>query len=316
MIAATVTTQLRDWLVSLFVKAIQTVSRNEDRQEIIQWLTLSREVISSDKSKRDKFVELYALMDSQKTAKIALNSVVESVKNYKSANLPLAVKVSVPLTLLAVPLFGGQGAGIAAFGSALGLPVLLLIFLGTTGITTIIEAFVGNANARTYLGAVMDLIARDEMLRAIKAAMKNGTQGEPAEPFRFDMPEDEAELRARLYVMDPYEFEKHVMSFFKAADMLAAATKKSGDKGVDGFARHKDGVIVVQCKRYASGNSVGSPSILQFWGAIEQSAAWRGYFVTTSDYTKEARASAELCDKMILVDMDELVRWHKNAPTF
>jgi hypothetical protein len=301
--------------VNHFISSIRLVSKDEDRREVIQWLTLSREAIDSDKSMKDKFVDLYALMDTRRTVKIVLNGVTEGVKNYKSGNLPLAVKVAIPLTLLAAPFIGGQGAGVAAFGGAIGLPVLLLIFLGTSGITAIIEATVGNTNASTYLRVVLALIARDEALRRVRAAIKNGSQAEPTEPVRFDMPEDERELRERLLSMDPYNFERHVMSFFPVS-MSPAHTRKSNDGGYDGFARHPEGLIVVQCKRNAPSNPVGSPVIQQFKGVIEENEAWRGYFVTTSRFTEGALESTELSCKLVLVEMNELVHWHKNRPSF
>ncbi len=317
MIGEEVTARLRGWLINLFINSIKTVSKEEDRQEILRWLELSRQVIDSDRSTKDKFTELYALMDARKTAKIVLNSVVESVKNYKNADLPLAVKVSVPLTLLAVPLIGGQGAGLAALGGAIGLPVLLLVFLGSAGITSIIEAFIGNAKAKTYVEGVMALIAHDEVLRQIKAAIKNGMQGTPREPIRSEMPEDEIAMRTKLLAMDPFEFENHVVSFFRNAGMDALVTPQAGDGGIDGFAKYPDGrLIVIQCKRYASENAVGRPDIHQFWGAIEENKAWRGYFVTTSRFTDQAAKAAELSKKIVLIEIEELMRWQKSAPTF
>ncbi len=274
MIAGDVRANLRDWLIKLFIASIKNVSRDEDRAEILRWLELSREILASDRSQKDKFTELYSLLSARKTAQIILNSVVESVKNYKNADLPLAVKISVPLTLLALPVVGGHGAGVAAFGSAIGLPVLLLIFLGTAGITAIIEAFTGSANAKTYVEGILALIAHDEVLRQIRSALKNGTQGAPREPIRSQMPEDEDGIRTKLFAMDAYEFEGHVMSFFKGAGWEAVATQPSADGGIDGFAKHPDGrLIVVQCKRYAETISIGRPAIHQFWGAIEENKA-------------------------------------------
>ena len=317
MAANLVTSRLRDWLANLFIGSIRNVSRDEDRTEIIQWLELSRSVIGSDKSTKDKFTELYALMDARKTAQIVVNSVVESVKNYRNSNLPLAVKVAVPVTLLAAPFVGGQGVGVAALGTAIGLPALLLMFLGAAGITSVIEAFATDARTRTYLAGVLELIARDEVLRRIRAAMRSGTQGEPREPVRSEMPRDEHQIRVKLLVMTPYEFESHIMSFFKDAGWQAAATKPGPDGGIDGFAKHSDGrLIVVQCKRYAPENPVGKPDIQQFWGAVEENGAHQGYFVTTSRFTEHATNAANLSKKIMLVDLDGLVSWHKNSPIF
>ena len=50
------------------------------------------------------------------------------------------------------------------------------------------------------------------------------------------------------------------MSFFQAAGLMAWVTKKTGDGGVDGFARHSEGLIIVQCKRYTD-KPVGGPDV-------------------------------------------------------
>lgn len=311
-----VTARLRSWLVDLFVKAIRGISKEEDRGEVLSWLAQARDVVGSDKPAKNKFIELYGQLDTKKAARVTFNSVAEGVRNYKNSDLPLAVKVAVPMTLLAAPFIGGQGVGVAALGGAVGLPALLLIFLGSAGITAILEGFVGNKAGRGDIAEVLALIAHDEVLRRTTAAMRKAMRDEPLEARRFDMPAAEAELRAQLLAMDPFDFERHVMSFFSAAGMVAWATKKSNDMGVDGFARHPDGLIVVQCKRYGAANPVGRPAIQQFKGVIEENAALRGYLVTTSGFTEEAATSAGASTKVVLVAMDELVGWHDKPPEY
>ncbi|SPL69947.1 Mrr restriction system protein [Acinetobacter stercoris] len=89
-------------------------------------------------------------------------------------------------------------------------------------------------------------------------------------------------------------------------------TKKSNDAGVDGFVKHEQGLIVVQCKRNSENNLIGRPLVQQFKGVIEENNAFRGYIVTTSKFTKEALESAKMNDKLLLVDMEQLVEWHLN----
>jgi len=117
--------------------------------------------------------------------------------------------------------------------------------------------------------------------------------------------------------MSPTQFEEHVMNFFKVIDPFAYATKPSLDGGIDGFAKHSNGkLMVVQCKLFSPSNSVGRPAIHQFRGAIDENEAWRGYFVTTSKFTSHARTAAGTFRKMILIEIDELVGWHKEPPNF
>jgi len=306
-----ITEQIREWIVSLFTQAIASFSDEQDRLDTISWLALIREIIDNPAySLTQKTQKIYSSIDSKKTIKAIFNSVTIAVDNYNNSDLPLPMKIAIPATLTAATIVGGQGVGIAAFGTAIGMPVLLLIFLGTAGITSVIETFLGSAEAKNYLSIVMALITQDEILRRVKKDLHDAMKSEPLAPNFQVMPKDEAELREKLLTMNPYEFEQHIMGFFQNQGMLAWVTKKSNDAGVDGFARHPQGLIIVQCKRYSIDNSVGRPTIQQFKGVIEENEAWRGYIVTTSQFTKEAIDSASKNSKLHLIDMEKLVKWH------
>lgn len=311
-----ITEGIKKWLVGRFASAIKHMTRAEDRVLAIQWLSESRAIVASDLRPVEKFKKLNSLINSR-TAIIAIaKSVSEAVSNYRNSDLPLPMKIALPATLAALPLVGGHAAGIAAFGGALGVPVLLLIFLGAAGITSIIEAVVTNPGARPHIAEVIDAIVQDERLRRTGAQMKAAMKEQPMDPIRFSVPPEEAALRTYLLGMDPFQFERHAMSFFDAAGFEAWTTPKSNDFGVDGFAIHPEGLMIVQCKRNATDNKVGRPTIQQFKGVIEEQNALRGYVVTTSSFTEEATESAQLSDKLFLIDMDSLVRWHAETPTF
>lgn len=304
----------RDWLISILTKAIEAVSTEQDRLDILAWLALVRETLVTESlSKAEKAKHIYAISDSKKTAGIVLRSLSTSARNYKKSDLPLSVKVAIPATLAAAAIVGGQGVGLAAFGSAIGLPVLLLVFLGAAGITSVLEAFINSKDARSYIGVVMNLIVRDEIYRHANQAMQRAMTDSPAEPKSASMPDDDTALQAALMALDPYDFERHVMSFFQQQGLMAWVTKKSNDAGVDGFAKHEQGLVVVQCKRYANHNLVGRPAVQQFKGVIEENQAWRGYVVTSSGFTQEAKDSAALNERLVLIDMVELLKWHKEG---
>ena len=199
---------------------------------------------------------------------------------------------------------------------ALGVPVLLLIFLGTAGITSIIEAVVTSPEAQAHIAEIIDVIIEDERLRRTSAKMKAAMKEQPMDPTRFAMPVEEIALRQHLLSMDPFNFERHSMSFFLGAGLEAWATRKSNDFGVDGFAIHSDGLIIVQCKRNSSTNKVGRPIIQQFKGVAEEQNAHRGYVIATSAFTEDAITSAALTDRIVLIAMDDLVRWHAEPPVF
>jgi HJR/Mrr/RecB family endonuclease len=311
-----VTSGIKEWLVGLFASAINHTTRPEDRVLAVRWLSQSRDVVASDARSIEKFKQLNALINSRTAITAIASSVSEAVSNYRKSNLPLSMKIALPATLAAIPLVGGHGAGIAAFGGALGVPVLLLIFLGTAGITSIIEAVATSPEAQTHIAEIVDIIIEDERLRRTSARMKAAMKERPMDPARFTMPVEEISLRQYLLSMDPFNFERHSMSFFEAAGLTAWVTPKSNDFGLDGCAIHPEGLIIVQCKRNSTTNKVGRPTIQQFKGVAEEQNAHRGYVITTSTFTDEAIESATLTNKIVLVAMDDLVRWHKEPPTF
>ena len=77
-----------------------------------------------------------------------------------------------------------------------------------------------------------------------------------------------------------------------------------GDEGIDGIIKEdKLGLdtIYIQAKRWQ--NIVGRPEVQKFAGALQGKRAKRGIFITTSDYTREAREYADSIEnKIILID--------------
>ncbi|MGR2919934.1 restriction endonuclease [Acinetobacter sp. 1125_18A] len=299
------------WIVSIFVKIIQSVSTEQDRLDILLWLALVREILENKSfSTLDKIQKIKEISHAGETVKIVMRSVTTSLNNYKNADIPWSVKIAIPITLGAAAIVGGPGVGIAAFGGAIGMPLLVLVFLGTAGITSIFESFFTSKASQSYIGVVMALIIKDEMYRCANKQMQEAMMSEPLQPKMANVPKEVEKLKQSLWTMDTYAFEQHVMSFFQDKGMLSWVTKKSNDAGVDGFAKHERGLIVVQCKRYSEFNLVGRPAIQQFKGVIEENQAWRGFVVTTSNFTQEAKESALKNEKLILIGMDQLVEWH------
>jgi len=311
-----VTNGMKAWLVGLFASAINHSTRPEDRVLAVRWLIQSRDIVASDARSIEKLKQLNSLINSRTAIVAIAKSVSEAASNYRKSNLPWSMKIALPATLAAIPFVGGHAAGIAAFGGALGVPVLLLVFLGTAGITSIIEAVVTSPGTRTHIAEIIDVIIEDERLRRTSAQMKAAMKDQPMDPTRFAMPVEETALRQYLLNMDPFDFEHHSMSFFQGAGLRACVTPKSNDFGLDGWALHSDGLIIVQCKRNSTANKVGRPTIQQFKGVAEEQNAHRGYVITTSTFTEDAIASAALTSKIVLVAMDDLVRWQAEPPIF
>ena len=165
-------------------------------------------------------------------------------------------------------------------------------------------------HSRAGVAIIVARILEAEASRRASAAFRQRMADEAASPQAAPMPEDEIATRAALLAMDPFDFERHAMSFFEAAGLEAVVTPKSRDYGMDGYAAHPDGLIVVQCKRYASDHKVGFEPVQRFKQVMADAGAFRGYVVTTSSFTAGAVEYAAAAPGMILIDMDALIGWH------
>ncbi len=143
----------------------------------------------------------------------------------------------------------------------------------------------------------------DEVIRAAHAELENALG---------------QELLARILDKSPAFFERLVVQLMVAmgyGGSLAEAGRalgKSGDGGVDGVI-DQDALgldrIYVQAKRYVNGNTVGAPAIRDFFGSLDRFKAAKGLFVTTSTFTDDARETAKLLSKrIVLIDGEQLVR--------
>ena len=304
----------RQRLAETMIAAIRSVSCERDREEVVRWFANASTILNRpDATTTESATELYKTVDTRRFAGILANTAKTSAMNYAGSSLPLALKVAMPVAGGGALLFGAQGAGIAAFGSAIGLPVALLLFLGTAGLTTVVEAFVKDRGIRDPLTKLMLAFVAADAARRIDKEMLKAMRADAMVPKRAEVPAEHALLSDHLCAMDPFDFERHVMTFFEHMGHPVGVTPQTNDGGFDGYVIHPDGLIVVQCKRYAPGNPVGSPEVQQLMGVILQKSASRGYVVTTSSFTRAALDAAATCDRLTLVGGAELVRWHSEG---
>jgi len=303
----------RQKLVTIIVQAVSNISKESDRDEIIRWFVHARSIVEEGGTKKEIAKALYDHVDSKRTFQLLWSSVATSLKNYKDSDLPLSLKVALPVAAAGVVALGTAGGGLAMFGGAIGLPVVVILFLGTAGLTSVVEAFTKNKNVRDPLTIAVLALVSLETKRRLDKAVLGMLREELQTPSRAEVPEEEKQLRLALLEMDSGDFERHVMSFFEADRLPCGVSHKGRDKGIDGWAEHPEGFIVVQCKRYGEDHPVGRPVIQQLKGVVEETRAFRAYLVTTSRFTKEAQESGEQSHKIMMVDMDGLVAWHSGG---
>lgn len=126
-----------------------------------------------------------------------------------------------------------------------------------------------------------------------------------------------AELIQRLREQPPEFLEKAVLRLLHAMGYGGSPDDgehlgKSHDGGLDGVIR-QDALgldrVYVQAKRYKQDNTVGSAAIREFVGALTGVGAAGGVFITTSDFSGDARKYADrISPRVILINGDELGR--------
>lgn len=299
-----------DWLGVSDPGSDPTPATDPTRQAAAAWLLQARAILASERlSIQEKLVKLRATRPAGPALALIKRLVAAAVGGY--GGLPVGLRVALPATLLAAPVLAGSGVGIAAFGGAIGLPALLVFFLGVGGLTSLIAALLDTHDDKAlFVQGILALLATDAALLRLKSAARAAVVQDIMAPRKHPMPNDLARLQARWLALSPAEFEQHVMSFFTDAGMTAWVTPAGTDAGIDGVAKDGERVILVQCKRYAPEHPVGRPAIQQFKGVIEENGADLGVFVTSSDFTAQARESARKNERLRLVDRDHLVRWH------
>lgn len=122
------------------------------------------------------------------------------------------------------------------------------------------------------------------------------------------------EIIEKIKSCSPAFFERLVvellvkMGYGGTLQEAGQAVGRSGDGGIDGIINEDRlglDVIYLQAKRW-EGN-VSRPEIQKFAGALQGKRARKGVFITTSDFTKEAREYVAMIDsKIILIDGEEL----------
>lgn len=121
-----------------------------------------------------------------------------------------------------------------------------------------------------------------------------------------------AELLEKIKTNSPSFFENLVaslllkMGYGSSKQDILQNVGKSGDEGIDGIIKEDFlglDKIYIQAKRWQG--TVGRPEIQRFVGAIDNKTH-KGVFITTSDFSKEARIYADSKPSIVLIDGKKL----------
>lgn len=125
------------------------------------------------------------------------------------------------------------------------------------------------------------------------------------------------DLLERIRAAPPEFFERLIVNLLLSmgyggsrADKAGRPLGRSGDDGVDGVI-DQDALgldrVYIQAKRYATGNTISSGAIRDFFGSLDRHKASKGLFVTTSTFSTSAKETADFLSKrIVLIDGDQL----------
>lgn len=91
------------------------------------------------------------------------------------------------------------------------------------------------------------------------------------------------------------DFELFMGFIFEQLGYNSFVSQATRDGGKDIVLKNKGEKIYVECKRYASANKIGSTLIQKLVGASIGDGVSKCYFVTTSDFTDDAKNYAKSC---------------------
>lgn len=123
------------------------------------------------------------------------------------------------------------------------------------------------------------------------------------------------DLLERLKQESPGAFEQLVIRLLVAMgyggsfeDVAEMVVGRPGDEGIDGTIKQDPlglDIIYVQAKRWNT--TVGEPQLQEFVGSMTGRKGRKGVFVTTSQFSEQARRYAEKVGNLVLIDGKRLV---------
>lgn len=124
------------------------------------------------------------------------------------------------------------------------------------------------------------------------------------------------ELLAKVKNGTPESFEHLVvelllrMGYGGSRQEAGRAIGRSGDEGIDGvISEDRLGLDIIYLQAKKWDNTVGRPEIQKFVGALQGKRAKKGVFLTTGNFSNEAKQYVSMIDpKIVLIDGNDLMQ--------
>ncbi len=149
----------------------------------------------------------------------------------------------------------------------------------------------------------------EEVMSKTYESMKNQTTTELLEEIKSCSPQFFEQLVVKIIVS---------MGYGGSLKEAGQAIGRVGDEGVDGVIKEDRlglDLIYLQAKLKRVESNVGRPDVQKFYGALQGKRAKKGIFITTTDFSNEARDYVKNIDnKIVLISGRELIdlMWEYN----
>ncbi|MEW2267817.1 restriction endonuclease [Streptomyces sp. NPDC047868] len=165
------------------------------------------------------------------------------------------------------------------------------------------------------------LLASAAIVRAIRPALLDNVWHvlDLISARRRALPAAGVRTLTAFHNMSPARFEQAIAELARETPGVHTATNHGGanDRGQDVLVHLTDGRrILIQCKRYARGNNIGSETVQTINGVYRDiHGCHQAVIVTTAAFTRSAaETNAMLPQPIRLVDGTQLVSWANGGP--
>lgn len=110
----------------------------------------------------------------------------------------------------------------------------------------------------------------------------------------------------KIFRMNGHQFEEYIVRLFQEQGLIVKHTMASHDGGLDGIVFFEGRKFGLQVKKYKS--KIGGERVRTFLGSLMNAKLNRGIYITTSDYSIQAKKTAEK-NNIVLISGSQIREW-------
>ncbi len=153
--------QLPENQKQLAVRIARTAT-DEERAALIRWIEQLLEIKAANLPAKSKAKEAVALTAKSKVILPSVKMIGREIKRLGWDERSIKGRLGITGSLVGIALFGGQGAGIAALGTAIGVPLWVVFGAGAVFAGVLYEEITGSPPSPRTAHTTIDSESRDD----------------------------------------------------------------------------------------------------------------------------------------------------------